>query len=106
MFTAEVIYIKDQKEGNGLTGTWNKGINYFVKCSKVKYEVITILGHDTYLNKSFNKILELATIAQKNKNQAIKYAEGGYKKGTPLEADLRVDPLGAMWQTALTKSRK
>ena len=45
-------------------------------------------------------------LPMKSKEEAIKYAEGGYKAGTPLEKDIRIDPLGAMWQTALTNSRK
>ena len=42
----------------------------------------------------------------KTKEEAIKYAEGGYKTGTRLAGDIRFDPKGATWQTALTKSRK
>jgi hypothetical protein len=45
-------------------------------------------------------------LPMKTKDEAIKYAEGGYKTGTPLAGDVRFDPKGAMWQTALTKSRK
>ena len=45
-------------------------------------------------------------IRMKTKKEAVEYAKGGYKKGTPLAHDIKTDPTGAMWQTALTKSRK
>lgn len=68
----EVIYISDQKKNNGLTGTWNKGINRLLskelkETKNFDCKVITILGHDTYVNSSITKILDAGLKAQENK---------------------------------------
>ena len=57
-----IIKIKNQIKNNGLTGTWNQGI---YKCIENKCDVITILGHDTYKNKSIKYLLFAAERAQK-----------------------------------------
>lgn len=61
----EVFYIDDQEKNNGLTGTWNKGINYLLD---LKCNVITILGHDTYINKNIKYLLDAAIVAENNKD--------------------------------------
>tara|TARA_Y100000022_G_C13236645_1_gene370199 strand:+ start:722 stop:1450 length:729 start_codon:yes stop_codon:yes gene_type:complete len=68
----EVIYISDQKKNNGLTGTWNQGINRLlskelIKTNNFNCKVITILGHDTFVNSSITYILDAALKAQENK---------------------------------------
>lgn len=63
MSNLETIYIDNQNLNNGLTGTWNQGIEHLINknCS-----VITILGHDSYINETYNIILKLAQEAQDN----------------------------------------
>ena len=56
------IKIIDQKKNNGLTGTWNQGVH---KCIENNCNVITILGHDTYINSDIKYILRRAEKAQK-----------------------------------------
>ena len=53
----EVVYIDNQKRNGGLTGTWNQGINYLLN---KECKVITLLGHDSFVNDSINIILDLA----------------------------------------------
>jgi len=60
----EVIFIDNQTINNGLTGTWNSGIKL---CIENNCNVITILGHDTFVNNSINSILDKAKNAQINK---------------------------------------
>ena len=59
-----IVKIKNQLNNNGLTGTWNQGIH---KCIENNCEVITILGHDTYINKNIKYLLYAAENAQKYK---------------------------------------
>lgn len=73
----QVFYIQDQKINNGLTGTWNLGINYLLHLEDFKCEVITILGHDTFVNKNLNILLQKAKISQDNKE--LKYFGPLYK---------------------------
>lgn len=63
----DVIYIKDQITNNGLSGTWNMGINYFLNKKKFNCKVISILGHDTFVNNSIKLILDEALEAENNK---------------------------------------
>ena len=60
----ETIYINNQKLNNGLTGTWNQGIDYLLNKKDFECKVITILGHDTYINKDIIHLLESAKEAQ------------------------------------------
>lgn len=60
----EVFYIDNQKYNNGLTGTWNMGIN-FIFNNYPKVNIISILGHDSYVNDTLCNILQRAEIAQK-----------------------------------------
>ena len=53
----EVVYIDNQKRNGGLTGTWNQGINYLLN---KECKVITLLGHDSFVNDSINIMLDLA----------------------------------------------
>ena len=68
----EIIYIKDQNKNNGLTGTWNQGINKLLSEELIKKhnficKVVTILGHDTFVNSSISKILNVGLQAEENK---------------------------------------
>ena len=56
-----IVKIKNQMKNNGLTGTWNQGIN---KCIENKCQTITILGHDTYVNENIKYLLYAAERAQ------------------------------------------
>ena len=67
----EVVYINNQTINGGLTGTWNQGINYLLNIQFFNCKVITILGHDTYINKDIKLLLELALEAENNKS--LKY---------------------------------
>ena len=67
----ETIYIDNQKLNNGLTGTWNQGIDYLLNKKDFECKVITILGHDTYINKDIIHLLQGAKEAQ-NSSQ-LKY---------------------------------
>ena len=62
----DVIYIDDQLKNNGLTGTWNQGINYLLNLKKFNCKVITILGHDTYINKDIKYLLDAGINAYDN----------------------------------------
>lgn len=64
----EVIYIDDQIKNKGLTGTWNQGINL---CIENNCDVITLLGHDTYVNKDIIYLLQAGKKA--NDNKELKY---------------------------------
>lgn len=63
----EVIYIDNQEKNGGLTGTWNQGINYLIKKENFNCKVITILGHDTYVNENIKYLLDAALYAENNK---------------------------------------
>ena len=63
-----VIYIDNQENNGGLTGTWNQGINYLLDKKDFNCKVITILGHDTYVNKEIKYLLDASLNAQNNKN--------------------------------------
>jgi hypothetical protein len=60
----ECIYIKDQVKNNGLTGTWNQGID---KCIKNNCEVIVICNHDLIVNNTLKNILIEASKCINNK---------------------------------------
>lgn len=78
----EVIFIKDQKAGNGLTGTWNKGINRLINLKNNNIfdcKVITILGHDTFVNESISHILNTSLVAEEKKE--LVYFGPLYKSG-------------------------
>jgi hypothetical protein len=63
----DVVYIDDQEKNNGLTGTWNQGINYLLDKNKFNCKVITILGHDTFVNKDIKYLLDAGLNAENNK---------------------------------------
>ena len=63
----DVIYIDNQEKNGGLTGTWNQGINYLLNKINFECKVITILGHDTYVNKSIKYLLDAALNSENNK---------------------------------------
>jgi len=73
----DVIYIDNQEKNGGLTGTWNQGINYLLDKKDFNCKVITILGHDTYVNKEIKYLLDAALNAENNKN--LKYFGPLYK---------------------------
>ena len=62
----DIVYINDQQKNNGLTGTWNQGINYLLNLKKFNCKVITILGHDTYINKDIKYLLDAGINAYDN----------------------------------------
>jgi len=64
----DCIYIDDQIKNGGLTGTWNKGIDYLLNLNDFKCKVITILGHDSFVNENISKILKLGLDAENIKN--------------------------------------
>jgi hypothetical protein len=70
-YNFDVIFIENQKKNNGLTGTWNQGINYLLNKSDFECKVITILGHDSFINKDIKYLLE-AALESYNKNE-LKY---------------------------------
>lgn len=61
----KTFYIHDQLENNGLTGTWNNGINYILE-NYNDVKIITLLGHDTFLNSSIVHIFKKAEEAFDN----------------------------------------
>ena len=63
----DIIYIDNQEKNGGLTGTWNQGINYLLNKKDFNCKVITILGHDTYVNKDIKYLLDSALDAENNK---------------------------------------
>jgi hypothetical protein len=73
----DIIYIDNQEKNGGLTGTWNQGINYLLNKKDFNCKVITILGHDTYVNKEIKYLLDAALNAEINKN--LKYFGPLYK---------------------------
>ena len=93
--TSDTTYIS--VSNNGLVPRSND----FTYCCWIKFDAVD--GVDTiFENGSWTDTL----LFRHQTNTFNVYAEGGYKAGTPLEKDIRIDPLGAMWQTALTNSRK
>jgi hypothetical protein len=68
----DVIFIEDQIKNNGLTGTWNQGINYLFNKSDFDCKVITILGHDSFINKDIKYLLD-AALESNNNNKELKY---------------------------------
>lgn len=84
----EVIYIKDQVLNNGLTGTWNQGIH---KCISNNCDVITILGHDSFINENINYILDVAKDSQINKK--LEYFGPLYKNFINKKEELWQDEL-------------
>lgn len=69
----DVIYIEDQEKNGGLTGTWNQGIDYLINSDLEDFDckVITILGHDTFVNDTLKYMLDSAMEAQEKKE--LKY---------------------------------
>ena len=67
----DVIFIEDQIKNNGLTGTWNQGINYLLNKSDFDCKVITILGHDSFINKDIKYLLDAAL--ESYNNEELKY---------------------------------
>jgi len=67
----DVIFINNQEKNGGLTGTWNQGIDYLLNKQDFNCEVITILGHDSYINDNITILLEEAKNAEKAKE--LKY---------------------------------
>lgn len=63
----DVIYIDNQEKNGGLTGTWNQGINYLLNKKNFICKVITILGHDTFINNDIKHLLDSALISENNK---------------------------------------
>ena len=64
----KVIFIEDQNKNGGLSGVWNQGIDFFLYPDSFDYikfpmlknfkcKVITILGHDTYINENIKYII-------------------------------------------------
>lgn len=87
----DVIYIENQEKNGGLTGTWNQGINYLLKKDNFNCEVITILGHDTYINKDIKYLLDAAIDSENNKN--LKYFGPLYKNFIGKSDELWQDEL-------------
>lgn len=67
----DVIFIDDQIKNNGLTGTWNQGINYLLDKIDFECKIITILGHDSFINKDIKYLLDAAL--QSYNNDELKY---------------------------------
>lgn len=63
----DVIYINNQEINDGLTGTWNQGINYLLNKNNFTCKVITILGHDTFVNNNIKYLLSAALNSENNK---------------------------------------
>ena len=61
------FYIKNQKENNGLTGTWNQGIG---ECFKNNCDVIALLNNDLEINETFKYVIDEAL---KNKDNPYYY---------------------------------
>ena len=70
-YNFDVIFIENQKKNNGLTGTWNQGINYLLNKSDFECKIITILGHDSFINKDIKYLLEAAL--ESYNNNELKY---------------------------------
>ena len=87
----EVIYINNQSKNGGLTGTWNQGIDYLLNIPFVNCKVITILGHDTFVNKDIKYLLELALEAETNKD--LKYFGPLFKNYSGKNDELWQDEL-------------
>ena len=87
----DVIFIEDQQKNGGLTGTWNQGIDYLLTKLDFDCQVITILGHDTYVNKDIKHLLEAAREAQEKKE--LKYFGPLYKNFKGKNDELWQDEL-------------
>lgn len=87
----KVIYINDQGKNGGLTGTWNQGINFLLDKKDFECKVITILGHDTYINKDIKYLLDAALDAENNKH--LKYFGPLYKNFSGKTDELWQDQL-------------
>jgi len=59
-----VIYIDDQEKNNGLTGTWNQGIDL---CFKNSCEVIILSNNDLFIDDSIYHIIKAASDCPKKK---------------------------------------
>lgn len=84
----KVIFIEDQNKNGGLSGVWNQGIDFFLYPDSFDYvkfpilknfkcKVITILGHDTYINENIRYLLKAGITAQNNNE--LKYFGPLYK---------------------------
>lgn len=87
----EVIYIDNQSKNGGLTATWNQGIDYLLNIPFVNCKVITILGHDTFVNKDIKYLLESALEAENNKD--LKYFGPLFKNYSGKDDELWQDEL-------------
>ena len=87
----DVIYIDNQEKNGGLTGTWNRGINYLLNKKDFECKVITILGHDTYINKHIKYLLDAALDAENHKK--LKYFGPLYKNFKDKKDELWQDEL-------------
>lgn len=59
----DIVYISDQNENGGLTGTWNSGIDL---CIKNKCEVVILSNDDILFNESIANIVLCASETPKN----------------------------------------
>ena len=82
-----IIYIDDQIKNRGLTGTWNQGIDYLLNLEHFECKVITILGHDSFVNENISYILKLALEAE-NKKELLYF-------GPLCKSNINI---GIMWQ--------
>lgn len=87
----ETIYIDDQKKNGGLTGTWNQGIDYLLNIPFFDCKVITILGHDTFVNENIKYLLQSALEAENNKD--LKYFGPLFKNYSGKDDELWQDEL-------------
>lgn len=87
----DVIYIDNQEKNGGLTGTWNQGINYLLNKKNFNCKVITILGHDSYVNENIKYLLEKALKSEENNE--LKYFGPLYKNFIGKNDELWQDEL-------------
>lgn len=86
-----VIAIEDQQKNNGLSGTWNQGIDYLINLENFDCKVITILGHDTFVNNSIKYLLEAGKNAQEK--DELKYFGPLFKTSPNKKTELWQDEI-------------
>ena len=86
-----VITIEDQQKNNGLTGTWNQGIDYLLNLENFDCKVITILGHDTFINDGIKYLLEAGKEAQEK--DELKYFGPLFKSYPDKKTELWQDEI-------------
>lgn len=86
----EVFYINNQLKNHGLTGTWNQGIKYLMD-NYNHIKIITILGHDTYVNNSINYIYKKAY--ESYNNNKLEYFGPLYKNWNGKNDELWQDEI-------------